>query len=195
LTITPLLDSLPLVASRAIGVPTASPPARFNIIYQVTDNDFESAVELTTNKQLRAYILSYLGLVTYNLGMYFRTSQYQNRSLSIHEELDDRAGMGKDYANIALVLDNMGKYQEALDNHNKALKIHEELNDRVGMAGDYWGRGVVLDNMGKYQEALDNHNKALKIHEELYDMIELKWQKTTTILVLYSLISVTTRRH
>ncbi|MFZ0513448.1 MAG: NB-ARC domain-containing protein, partial [Candidatus Nitrosopolaris sp.] len=39
--------------------------ARFNIIYQGGDNDFESAIKLTTNKKLRAYILSNLGLVEF----------------------------------------------------------------------------------------------------------------------------------
>jgi tetratricopeptide (TPR) repeat protein len=93
--------------------------------------------------------------------------------LKIHEELDDRVNMGRDYSNIGNVLGNTGKYQEAVDSHNKALKIHEELNDRVNMGQDYSGIGIVLRNIDKPQEALDSFKKALKIHEELNDRLWL----------------------
>ena len=111
--------------------------ARFDIIYQGGDNDFESAIKLTTNKQLRAHILSYLGIVVSQLGMSSKASEYYRRSIGIFEGLDDRVGMAKNYTNIGVVLSNMGNNKEALDYHKKALEIEERLNDRVGMAKDY----------------------------------------------------------
>lgn len=43
--------------------------ARFNIIFQGETNDFDRAAELTSDRDQRARILSYLGMVVSNLGM------------------------------------------------------------------------------------------------------------------------------
>ena len=72
----------------------------------------------------------------YILGRYISASEYYNKSLAIHEELQDRIGMAGDYINIGNVLDKQGNYDQALDYHNKALAIHEGTsNDRVQTAG------------------------------------------------------------
>jgi tetratricopeptide (TPR) repeat protein len=159
--------------------------ARFNIIAESEYSDFDRAIELTkNNREVAAGIASLLGLIFSNLGIRFKALGYHRRSLAIHEELNDRVGLGRDYTNIGNVLNGMGKLQEALDTHNKALKIDKELNDRVGLGRDYKNIGVVLRKMGKLQEALDSHNKALKIHEELNDIVGLGKDYTNIGLVL-----------
>ena len=145
--------------------------ARFNLILQGGENDFQRAVELATDRHQSAGILSYLGLITTELGMFSKALDYHNSALEIDESLNDRVGMGRDYTNIGIVLLNMGYYQKALDYHNKALDIREELNDRVGMGMTYTNIGNVLTSMGKYQQALDYHKKALEIGEELNDRV------------------------
>jgi tetratricopeptide (TPR) repeat protein len=139
--------------------------ARFNIIYQGGDNDFESAIKLTTNRQLRAVILRHLGLVVYQLGMLSKALDYLKKAQEIDEGLNDRVGMARDYANIGVVLQNIGNNNEALDYLKKAQEIHEGLNDRVGMARDYANIGNVLKNIGNNNEALDYLKKAQEINE------------------------------
>ena len=62
-------------------------------------------------------------MVLRNMGNYQQALDYHNKALEIHEDLNDRVGMGRDYANIGNGLKNMGNYQQALDYHNKALEF------------------------------------------------------------------------
>jgi tetratricopeptide (TPR) repeat protein len=85
--------------------------------------------------------------------------------LKIHEELNDRVGLTKDYTNIGVVLRKMGKYPEALDSYNNALMIEQELNDRVEMANIYFNMSFALSNTSK-QEALKSLYNALTILQQ-----------------------------
>ena len=143
--------------------------ARFNIIYQPDVNDFDRAIELTTDKQQSANILSYLGLVVSQLGMLSKALEIHTRSIDIYEEIKDKHGMRVDYSNIGLVLMDMGRLDEALEYHKKALQIDEEIYERGGMAKDYKNIGIVLTIMGRLDEALEYHKKALQIDEEIYE--------------------------
>jgi hypothetical protein len=78
--------------------------ARFNIIYQGKDNDFERAMGLTTNKQKSAYISSYLGLVVSHLGLFSKALEYHKGSIDIYENINDKYRMAGDYKNIGIVL-------------------------------------------------------------------------------------------
>jgi tetratricopeptide (TPR) repeat protein len=161
--------------------------ARFNIINQGEDNDFERAIQLTTNKQQGAYILSYLGLISQEIGMYAKAANYYKRSIAVHQELNDRVGMAVDYSNIGIALNKMGNYQQALDYHNKALEIDRELEDTIVMAADYANIGLVFDNMGRLEEALDSHIKALEISEQLNFKEGKSKQYNNIGLVLYQM--------
>ena len=65
--------------------------ARFNIISQGKDNDFEKTIKLAKNKQQSAFILSVLGLIIYNLGMLSKALQYYTRSMAIYEDTGDQS--------------------------------------------------------------------------------------------------------
>jgi tetratricopeptide (TPR) repeat protein len=147
--------------------------ARFNLICQGKENDFERATQLTRDKERSAIILSLLGSVVYRLGILSDSLNYFNKALAIDEDLNDRVGMARDYTNIGNTLSDMGNYQQALVSHNKALAIDEDLNDRVGMARDYTNIGNTLSDTGNYQQALVSHNKALAIDEDLNDRVKM----------------------
>jgi len=74
-------------------------------------------------------------------GMYSLDSY--NKALKIDEELNDRVGMARKYANIGIVLDDIDKL-EALESNNKALEINEELNHKAEVATDYYNISFVL---------------------------------------------------
>ena len=148
----------------------------FNIISQGKDNDFEHSVTFLQdidNQQKGGYILSYLGLILKETGLYAKAIEYHKRSLRISKIIDDRVGLARDYGNIGVVYYKMGNYPQALEYYNKALEIDKELNDRVGLGKDYGNIGVVYDEMGNYPQALEYHIKALEIRTELNDRVGL----------------------
>ena len=48
----------------------------------------------------------------HKLGILSKAFGYHRLSTGIHEELNDRVGIARDYSNIGVVLRNMGKLQE-----------------------------------------------------------------------------------
>ena len=80
--------------------------------------------------------------------------------LQIAEELGDRGGVGRAYANIGNAHLLLGNYREALQYHQKDLQIAEELGDRGGVGSAYGNIGNAHDSLGNYREALENHQKS-----------------------------------
>jgi predicted GNAT superfamily acetyltransferase len=80
--------------------------ARFNIINQGKVNDFEKAIQLAADRLNCAYILTNLGLISSEIGIYARTVDYYIRSIAVYEELNYRVGMAGDYGNIGVALQN-----------------------------------------------------------------------------------------
>ena len=70
--------------------------ARFNVILRGEYNGFERAAKLQThNKKLGANILSYLGLLVSELGLWIKAKEYHNKALEIHKSLNDRVDTAK----------------------------------------------------------------------------------------------------
>ena len=148
--------------------------ARFNILIQSKDNDFEKSIKYLQDiddDKSSAYILSYLGLILKEMGQYQEALAYYERSLNVYDRIDDKYGLNADYSNIGLAYYYTGDYPMALEYHTKALAIRETLNDRVGMAGDYKNIGLVYHSMGDYPMALDYHTKAIEMDESLNNRV------------------------
>jgi tetratricopeptide (TPR) repeat protein len=155
---------------RALGKENHVPMvARFSIMYQGENNDFDRSITMTTNRQLSADISSLLGLTLDVLGSFNISLDYHRKALAIHEELRDKVAMAGDYTNIGRVLYVMGRFDEALEYLKKSLDIGRELGDQVGMAGDYTNIGRVLHVMGRFDEALDYFKMSANIFENMGD--------------------------
>jgi tetratricopeptide (TPR) repeat protein len=139
--------------------------ARFNVIFQGETNDFDRAIEVTSDQSLKAEISRGLSQIFIKLSILSEAFEYSKRSLEIHNEPNNRVGLTADYRNIGIILDDMGRLEEALDSHNKALAINNELNNRVGLAGDNYNIGFVLSKTSK-EEALKSLYNALTILQE-----------------------------
>jgi len=150
--------------------------ARFNVISESKDNDFERSIVFLQGKgyeQKSAYILSNLGLLSRNIGLYTKAEGYYNRSLEIYDRIGDRVGLAGDYKNIGNVYYGMGDYPKALEHHSKALEIDEQLNNRVNLAKEYRNIGSAYHKMGDHAKALEYYNQALEIHKQLNDRVGL----------------------
>jgi len=78
-------------------------------------------------------IYANIGNVLYNQGNYDQLLDYHRRALTIHEELQDKVGMAKDYANIGLVLADIKNHkEEAIESFSKGLEIFQELEQNTG---------------------------------------------------------------
>ncbi|MDF0682657.1 MAG: tetratricopeptide repeat protein, partial [Candidatus Nitrosocosmicus sp.] len=118
-----------------------------------------------------------------DLGDYPKALEYHNKAREIHESLNDRLGMSRDYNNIGLVYSDLGDYPKALEYHNKARDIDERLINRDGnktmsdshsndswlalvndyLVNDYVNIGLTLDSLEDYHKAIEYYDMALKI--------------------------------
>jgi len=102
-------------------------------------------------------------------GDYEKALDYYGRSLTICEELGDKAGMGYSLIGIGSVHDSKGDYDKALDYYDRSLAIDEELGDKSGMGASLNNIGIVHADKGDYEKALDYYGRSLTICEELGD--------------------------
>jgi tetratricopeptide (TPR) repeat protein len=121
--------------------------ARFNIIYQGGDNDFDRSINLTKNPDLRVSILNMLGLIMRTIGLREEALVYHERALEKDEELN-RDRLGADYRKIGIVYQVMGNHEKALSYFEKALAFHERRGMQRGIARDYRHSGIVYRLMG-----------------------------------------------
>jgi NB-ARC domain len=103
--------------------------AQFNNIAESESSDFNRAIQLAkNNRQVAAGIASKLGLIFSNLDIATKALAYHRRSLRIHEELNDRVGIAKDWENMKPcyhrfdILINAGSF-------SREERQNEELND------------------------------------------------------------------
>ncbi|MCW2912968.1 MAG: Tetratricopeptide 2 repeat protein [Actinomycetia bacterium] len=108
-----------------------------------------------------------LGLIAGLRGEYEQALDWYRKSLTIYEELGDRAGLAGGYHQFGIIAQHRGEYEQALDWYRRSLTIHEELGDRAGIANGYHQFGNIALLGGEYEQALDWYRKSLTIHEEL----------------------------
>jgi tetratricopeptide (TPR) repeat protein len=73
------------------------------------------------------YSLISIGIVHYYKGEYDKALDYYGRSLTIKEELGDKAGIGNSLNNIGAVHHYKGEYNKAAEYLEKSLAIQKEI--------------------------------------------------------------------
>jgi tetratricopeptide (TPR) repeat protein len=114
-------------------------------------------------------ILHQLGIVTYWRGDYEQALDWYRQSLTISEELGNRASMATSYHQLGMIAHERGDYEQALGWYRKSLTIKEELGNRDGMANSYHQLGVLAEQRGDYEQALDWYRQSLALEEERGD--------------------------
>jgi tetratricopeptide (TPR) repeat protein len=80
-----------------------------------------------------AYVYTLLDLILYNQGLLIKSSEYHNKALKIHKELQDKVGMARDYGNIGLVLYySLNDFLGARDALSKAKNLLQSFEDETG---------------------------------------------------------------
>jgi tetratricopeptide (TPR) repeat protein len=86
------------------------------------------------------------------------------KSLTIKEEIGDRAGVATSLHQIGRIHETGGDHSTALVIYEKARKILEELGDRANVAISHGAMGRLLANLQCYQEAFEHSLQALLIY-------------------------------
>ncbi|MGW5715694.1 tetratricopeptide repeat protein, partial [Amycolatopsis sp. NPDC003865] len=109
----------------------------------------------------------HLGMLAHARGEYGEAERRYTDSLTILEELGDRAGMAVSYHQLGMLAHDRGEYGEAERRYTDSLTILEELGDRARMAASYHHLGILAQNRGEYGEAERRYTDSLTIKEEL----------------------------
>ncbi len=94
---------------------------------------------------------------------------YLLKSLKIVEELDDKAGIAKNFGNIGNIYWHQHDNEKALDYMRRSLKLFEELGNKPGIAVNLGNIGNVYSNQSDFIKAMEYFSKALKMYEEAGD--------------------------
>ncbi|MFC4531558.1 tetratricopeptide repeat protein [Sphaerisporangium dianthi] len=108
-----------------------------------------------------------LGIIAQERGEYDQALEWYGRSLTIKEELGNRAGMATGYHQLGMIAQERGEYDQALEWYRRSLTIKEELGNRAGMAAGYHQLGMIAQERGEYDQALEWYRRSLTIKEEL----------------------------
>ncbi|MDT7842566.1 tetratricopeptide repeat protein [Streptomyces justiciae] len=108
-----------------------------------------------------------LGMIAQLRGDYRQAEERYRASLSISEELGDRANIAIAYHQLGMIAELRGDYRQAEERYRASLTIKEELGDRAGIASTYHQLGMIAQLRGDYQQAEERYRASLTIKEEL----------------------------
>lgn len=120
-----------------------------------------------------AIYLHQLGNIALQRGSFEEADAWYRKSLAVHEELGNRAGMAGCYHQLGMLAQTRGSYEEALALYHQSLEISEELGNRSETGASYHELGNVFFVRGQYEEALEWYRRSLEIMEELDDQTGL----------------------
>ena len=91
----------------------------------------------------------------------------QKKSLEIHEEMGNRAGVARQYGNLGAIYKTRGDLDAGEEMQKKSLEIHEEMGNREGMARACIGLGLVSQARGDLGRARDAYERARDLFAEV----------------------------
>lgn len=135
----------------------------------------ELSVKETDSSAVRASkigIANSLNNIAYvydNQGDITKALEYFHKSLTIREEIKDKAGTAQSLNNIGVIYKKKGDAARALEYFQKGLVIREEIKDKDGIGGSLNNIGTMYHHTGGMNKALEYYEKSLAIREETKD--------------------------
>uniref|UniRef100_A0AAU3I7H4 Tetratricopeptide repeat protein n=1 Tax=Streptomyces sp. NBC_01393 TaxID=2903851 RepID=A0AAU3I7H4_9ACTN len=114
-----------------------------------------------------------LGMIAQERGDYQQAEERYRASLTIVEELGDRAGIAISYHQLGMIAQERGDYQQAEERYRASLTTFEELGVRANIATSYHQLGIIAQERGDYQQAEERYRASLTTFEELGDRTKI----------------------
>ncbi len=109
------------------------------------------------------------GTVYKNKSDYSKAMEYQEKSLAIQQQKEDKKGVAATLHAMAIIYRKKGNYVKAVDYYNKSIAINKQLNNQKGIANSEVAKGVLYSMQGNYPKALEFFKSSLKRYEQLDD--------------------------
>lgn len=120
---------------------------------------YSRLLEFNIDVVRRGEILNRMGYFNWQLGNFDTSIKYFKQALTIFEELNDSAFIGRIYNNIATSNWGLGDNINALNNYQTSLNYRKKIGDTNGVS-------KVLNNIGKLYQDIGLYNEAFKMHNE-----------------------------
>jgi tetratricopeptide (TPR) repeat protein len=141
----------------------------FNLMIKRKDNDFEQAINLTSDVRDKSFIANRLTLIMNLMGLNGASLYYASMSLNIDLAYKDLERIANDHTNIGITLNQIGEYDKAIQHFEKALGMRQQLKDRTNIARSYNYIGSAYAKIGDQDKALEYYRKSLEINKEIGD--------------------------
>ncbi len=135
--------------------------------YEQAEKKFQDALkQFTQDNNIKGVAESetYLGIGLQYQNKLKKAKEHFERALKLHEELDYKPGISRNYTNLgnlSLLIDK--DFEKSIELHQKALEIAREAQDLPGESRALTNIGYVKFRQQKLEQALTELEKALEI--------------------------------
>lgn len=135
--------------------------------YELAEKKFQEALkQFTKDNDTKGIAESetYLGIGLQYQNKLNKAKEHFERALKLHEELDYKPGISRNYTNLgnlSLLIDK--DFEKSIDLHQKALEIARKARDLPGESRALTNIGYVKFRQQKLEEALTDLEEALKL--------------------------------
>ena len=107
------------------------------------------------DQQTRAEALGQTGKINHHLGAYDTALGYLKQSLSIMQQIGDKAGEGTTLNNISQIFKAQGDYETALGYLKQSLRIRQQIGDKAGLCATLFNMGHIHAQNEQIPEAFN----------------------------------------
>jgi predicted ATPase len=120
---------------------------------------------------LRASALFTVATLSYGLGDYAQARAFYEKSLTIREALQERAGIADILGNLGLILHEQGDLEAARPLYERTLALREEWNDDRGAARIRDCLSMILIAQGEFSKAREPLEASVALYTDLNDLV------------------------
>lgn len=130
---------------------------------------YERLLTFDIETRRRGEVLNRIGFFNWQLGNLNDAIIQYKHALTIFEELNDSAFIGRIYNNIATSNWGLGENIEALKNYQTSLHYRKAVGDTKGVSRVLNNIGKLYQDLGLFDEALLMHSEALEYAQSVND--------------------------
>jgi adenylate cyclase len=143
--------------------------------------------ERKNNKYWQAEMHNLQGISFFFRTQYNLALKSYLQSLKLNAEIDNKAGMSRNYSNMGGIYQQQGDYPKALDCAFKCMELNIKIGDKKLLIGNYSNIGIIYDLQGNYNKGLEYYGKAVKVANEIHKPEEANSARSNMVVALEQL--------